>query len=274
MDFLEKMFPADLLGQDLLGTAKTVGLAVLTLIIGFLIIKRIVKMVKKLMAKNGVDKDLQPFFGSIIDVGLKVALIIAVAGMFGVETTSFVAVFGALTLAIGMALQGSLGHFAAGVLILLFKPYKTGDLVKIQGHTGVVDEIQIFNTVLRTPDNQKVILPNATVTSGPIVNISGQGEIKVVMSYGIGYSDNIDKAKQVIQQVADACPHVIHEKPVDIFVEELGGSSVNFAVRPWAKSEHYWDVFFYMQENIKKAFDEEGIGIPYNTMDVNIINQA
>lgn len=274
MEFLEKMFPADLLGEDLLGTVKTVGLAILTLIIGFAVIKRVVGMVKKLMAKNGVDKDLQPFLGSIVDVGLKVALIIAVAGMFGVETTSFVAVFGALTLAIGMALQGSLGHFAAGVLILLFKPYRTGDLVKIQGHVGVVDEIQIFNTVLKTPDNQKVILPNATVTSGPIVNISGQGEIKVVMSYGIGYSDNIDKAKEVIQQVADACPHIIHEKPVDIFVEELAGSSVNFAVRPWAKSEHYWDVFFYMQENIKKAFDKEGIGIPYNTMDVNIINQA
>ncbi len=156
-------------------------------------------------------------------------------------------------------------------MILLFKPYRTGDLVDIQGHVGVVEEIQIFNTILMTPDNKKIILPNGTVTSGPITNISGQGEIKVVMSYGIGYGDDIDKARSVIQSVADSCPEILHDKGVDIFVEELGDSSVNFCVRPWCKSEHYWDVFFYMHENIKKAFDKEGVGIPYPTMDVNLV---
>ncbi len=267
-DLFEKI--PELLGGDIYGIVKTVLFAILTLVVGFMIIKSVVGITKRTMEKRGVDRDLRPFLGSILDVGLKVALIITVAGMFGIETTSFVAILGAMAFAVGMALQGSLGHFASGVLILLFKPYRTGDLVDIQGNVGVVDEIQIFNTVLLTPDNKKIILPNGTVTNGPITNISGQGEIKVVMSFGIGYGDDIDKARRVIQQVADECPHVIHEKSVDIFVEALADSSVNFAVRPWAKSEHYWDVFFYMHENIKKAFDKENIGIPYPTMDLNV----
>ncbi len=262
----------EFLQEDLLGMAKTVGLAIITLVIGFMIISWVVKLVKTLMTKNDVDRDLQPFLASIVSVGLKVMLLIAVAGMFGIETTSFVAVIGALAFAIGMALQGSLGHFASGVLILLFKPYRTGDLVDIQGHVGVVDEIQIFNTILLTPDNKKIILPNGTVTSGPITNISGQGEIKVVMTYGIGYTDDIDHARTVIQRVADSCPQVLHDKEVDIFVEALADSSVNFCVRPWCKSEHYWDVFFYMHENIKKEFDKEKIGIPYPQMDVHVHN--
>lgn len=263
----------ELLGGDIYGIAKTAIFAIITLVIGFIVIKWIMSFAKKVLANKGVDKDLRPFLASILDTGLKIALLITVAGMFGVNTASFIAVLGAMTFAIGMALQGSLGHFAAGVMILLFKPYRTGDLVDIQGFVGVVDEIQIFNTVLLTPDNKKVILPNGTITSGPITNISGQGEIKVVMSYGIGYPDDIDKARATIQKVADECPHVIHEKPVDIFVEALGDSSVNFAVRPWAKSEHYWDVFFYMHENVKKAFDKNNIGIPYPTMDVNMVQQ-
>ncbi len=270
MEELLAKIPESLQG-DIFGMAKTLVMAIAALVIGFMIIGWVVKFVKSIMSKNNVDRDLQPFLASIVSVGLKVALIVAVAGMFGVETTSFVAIIGAMAFAVGMALQGSLGHFASGVLILLFKPYRTGDLVDIQGNVGVVDEIQIFNTVLLTPDNKKIILPNGTVTNGAITNISGQGEIKVVMSYGIGYSDDIDKAKSVIKSVADSCPHVLHDKEVDIFVEALGDSSVNFAVRPWAKSEHYWDVFFYMHENIKKAFDKENIGIPYPTMDVNVL---
>lgn len=270
-DFFAKI--PELLGGDIYGIAKTVVFAILTLVIGFIIIKWIVGLMSKALEKKGVDKDLRPFLLSILNIGLKIALVITIAGMFSVETTSFVAILGAMSFAIGMALQGSLGHFASGVLILLFKPYRTGDLVDIQGHVGVVDEIQIFNTVLLTPDNKKIILPNGTITNGAITNISGQGEIKVVMSYGIGYGDDIDKAKATIQKVADECPHVIHDKPVDIFVEALGDSSVNFAVRPWTKSEHYWDVYFYMHENVKKAFDKENIGIPYPTMDLNLVKQ-
>ena len=190
--------------------------------------------------------------------------------MFGVETTAFVGVLAAMAFAVGMALQGSLGNFASGVMILLFKPYKVGDLVSFQGFTGEVDEIQIFNTTLITIDNKKIIIPNSAVTSGPITNISGQGEIRVDQTFGIGYNDDIDKARAVIHKVAQSCPQVLKDKTVDIFVSELADSSVNFTVRPWAKSEHYWDVFFYMNENIKKEMDAANISIPYPQMDLHV----
>lgn len=249
--------------------APSVLVAILTLIIGFWIIGWITKLLRNTLRKRGVDESITPFLVSLVSVGLKVLLLLSVASKFGVETTSFVAILGAMAFAIGMALQGSLGNFASGVMILLFKPYKVGDLVDVQGNTGVVKEIQIFNTILMTPDNKKVILPNSVVTSGAITNISGQGEIRVDMTYGIGYTDDIDKAKAIIQQVADSCPQIDKNKPVDIFVSELADSSVNFAVRPWAKSEHYWDVYFYMHENIKKEFDKQGVSIPFPQMDVH-----
>jgi len=247
---------------------KVVG-AILTLIIGFWVAGAVTRGVKNLLARNGVDPTVTPFLGSLVSVALKIMVLLAVAGMFGIETTSFVAIFGAMAFAIGMALQGSLGHFASGVMLLTFKPYKVGDLVEAGGSTGVVEEIQIFNTVLKTPDNKKIIVPNGVVTGGTITNISGQGEIRVDMTYGIGYDDDIDKARDVIQKVAASCPQVIKDKPVDVLVSELADSSVNFAVRPWAKSEHYWDVYFYMHENVKKEMDKAGISIPYPQMDVH-----
>lgn len=252
--------------------APTLLMAILALIIGFWIIARITGVLNKTMERRSVDASIRPFLGSLINVGLKVLLLLSVASMFGIETTSFIAILGAMAFAIGMALQGSLGNFASGVMILLFKPYKVGDLVEVQGQTGVVSEIQIFNTLLITPDNKKVILPNSVVTSGAITNISGQGEIRVDMTFGIGYTDDIDKARTVIQQVADACPHVMKEKPVDIFISALADSSVNFAVRPWCKSAHYWDVYFYMHENIKKEMDEHNISIPFPQVDVHMQN--
>ncbi len=252
--------------------APTVLLAILTLIIGFRIISWLTRLVNKALKKRNVDDTIRPFLSSLASTGMKVMLILSVASMFGVETTSFVAVLGALAFAVGLALQGSLGNFASGVMLLLFKPYKVGDLVEIQGQVGVVEGIQIFNTVLLTPDNKTVIIPNGVITSGTIINISGQGEIRVDMTYGIGYEDDIDKAKTIIQQVADNCPQVLRDKPVDIFVSELADSSVNFAVRPWAKSEHYWDVYFYMHENIKKGFDAAGVSIPFPQMDVHSHN--
>jgi len=252
--------------------APTVLLAILTLVIGLSIISWITSLAKKVMKKRNVDETIRPFLGSLISTGLKILLLLSVAGMFGIQTPSFVAILGAMAFAIGMALQGSLGNFASGIMILLFKPYKVGDLVEVQGNTGVVDSIQIFNTVLITPDNKKIILPNSIVTSGAITNISGQGEIRVDMTFGIGYSDDIDKAKTIIQKVADSCPQVISEKAVDIFVSELADSSVNFAVRPWCNSEHYWDVYFYIHENIKKEFDRNSISIPFPQMDIYLPN--
>ncbi len=244
--------------------------AIITLIIGFMVIGWIVGIVKNLMNKRGIDATIAPFLTSLISVGLKIMLLLSVAGMFGIETTSFVAIFGAMAFAIGMALQGSLGHFASGVMILIFKPYKVGDLVDLGGNVGVVDEVQIFNTILLTPDNKKIIVPNGVVTSGIITNISGQGEIRVDMTYGIGYDDDIDQARSIILDVAKRCPQINQQKPVDVFVAELADSSVNFTVRPWADSAHYWDVFFFMQENIKKEFDKAGVGIPFPQMDLHV----
>lgn len=259
----------DLLNMDTLSSLftsyapKVVG-AILTLIIGLWIIGMITGGFKRMMASRNFDETLRPFLASLVSVGLKVMLMLTVAGMFGVETTSFVAIFGAMAFAIGMALQGSLGHFASGVLLLIFKPYKVGELVTIGGgETGVVEELQIFNTVMRTPDNKKIIVPNGVVTGNVITNISGQGEIMHMLTFGIGYDDDIDKAREVIKQVAASCPQVLKDKPVDVFVSELADSSVNFTVRPWCKSEHYWDVNFYMLENVKKEFDKAKISIPF-----------
>ncbi len=252
-------------------TPKVIG-AVLTLIIGFWIIGMIVSGVKKMMKKRDVDKTIQPFLASLISVGLKVMLLLSVAEMFGVETTSFVAIFGAMAFAIGMALQGSLGHFASGVLLLIFKPYKVGDLVKIGGgQTGTVMEVQVFNTVLATLDNKRIIVPNGVVTSNVITNISGQGEIGVELTFGIGYGDDIDQAREIILAVGKSCPHILDNPAQGVVVAELADSSVNLATRPFVKSENYWDAYFYMQEHVKKEFDKAGVGIPFPQMDVHMI---
>ena len=251
---------------------KVIG-ALLTLIIGFWIIGMVVRGVENLMKKNGFDETIRPFLSSLISVGLKIMLLLSVAGMFGVETTSFVAIFGAMAFAIGMALQGSLGHFASGVMLLVFKPYKVGDLVEIGGgNTGTIEEVQVFNTVLKTLDNKKIFVPNGVVTSNVITNISGQGEVGVELTYGIGYNDSIDKAREIILKVGQNCPYILDNPKQGVVVAELGDSSVNLATRPFVKSENYWDAFFYMQENVKKEFDKAGVGIPYPTMDLNVVS--
>lgn len=245
--------------------------AIFTLIIGFWIIGRITSVLSKTLTSRGVDETIRPFLVSLVSVGLKVLLLLSVASMFGIETTSFVAIFGALAFAIGMALQGSLGHFASGVLLLVFKPYKVGDLVTIGGgQTGTVEGIQIFNTVLQTLDNKRIIVPNGVVTSNIITNISGQGIIGVELTFGIGYNDSIDKAREVILKVGKECPHILDDPAQGVVVASLGDSSVNLATRPFCNSEDYWDTFFYMQENVKKAFDAEGISIPFPQMDVHV----
>lgn len=245
--------------------------AILTLIVGFWIIGRITNLTEKTLGKRGVDETIRPFLVSLVNAGLKIMLLLSVAGMFGIETTSFVAIFGALAFAVGMALQGSLGHFASGVLLLVFKPYKVGDLVTLGGgQTGTVLGIHIFNTILQTLDNKRIIIPNSVVTSNVITNISGQGIIGVELTYGISYKDSIDKAREVILKVGKECPYIIEDPAQGVVVASLGDSSVNLATRPFCKSEHYWDTFFYMQEHVKKAFDAEGVNIPFPQMDVHM----
>lgn len=270
---MENLFDLGKFSELVTGYAPKVIGAILTLIIGFWIIGMIVGGIQRLMKKRDIDATVQPFLSSLVSVGLKIMLLLSVAGMFGVETTSFVAVFGAMAFAIGMALQGSLGHFASGVLLLIFKPYRVGDLVEIGGgQTGSVTEVQIFNTILATLDNKRIIVPNGVVTSNVITNISGQGDIGVELTFGIGYGDNIDEARKVILAVGKSCPWILDDPKQGVVVAELGDSSVNLATRPFVKSQHYWDTYFYMLENVKKEFDKAGIGIPYPTMDVNVVS--
>lgn len=249
----------------------TVAKAILILIIGFWIIGMVVRFVKNVMAKSGMDISLQKFLGSILSVLLKVMLLFSVAGTFGVDTTSFIALIGALMVGVGMAFNGTIGHFASGVMLMIFKPFKVGDLVTIgSGQTGTVEAINAFNTTLQTLDNKRIIIANTTVTNNDITNISGQEIIGVELGFSIGYGDSIDAARDVIMQVGKECPHILNDPAMGVVVGELGDSGVVLNTRPFCKSEHYWDTFFYMQENVKKALDKAGIEIPYNTVDVNM----
>jgi small conductance mechanosensitive channel len=257
--------------ENVLKYATPVIGAILVIIIGFWIVNAIVKMIGKRMEKNNVDATITPFMKSLIGTGLKIMVVLAAAGMVGIETASFVAIFAAMSFALGFALQGTLSHFAAGVMLLFFRPYKAGDLVTIGGgETGTVEELGVFNTVLATLDNKRVIVPNGTVGSNIITNISGQGVIGVELTYGIGYNDSIDAAREAILAVGKACPWILDDPAQGVVVASHGDSSVNLATRPFCKSEHYWDTFFYMQENVKKEFDKRGISIPFPQTDVHL----
>ncbi|MCO6476241.1 MAG: mechanosensitive ion channel [Phaeodactylibacter sp.] len=244
--------------------------AILTLIIGFWVIGWITRMVKGAMEKRGIEVSLRQFLASIVNIGLKVLLLLSVASMFGMEVTSFIAIFSALAFAVGLALQGNLANFASGVLILIFKFYKVGDFIEAQGHAGTVKEIQIFHTVLQLLDNSLVIIPNGQVTSGPIRNYTIEGYRRHDATVGIGYDDDIDKAKGVIEEVLKATPNVELDMGYDIFVKELADSSVNFSVRFMATNENFWPAYRHFIEQIKKEFDRNDIGIPYPQMDVHL----
>ncbi len=252
--------------------APKVLLAIVAFVIGLWIIRKIVGGLSRLLSSR-FDVTLANFLTSIASVLLKVMLFLSVASMVGINTTSFVAIIGALMVGVGMALNGTIGHFASGVMLMIFKPFKVGDLVKIGGdHMGTVEGINAFNTTLKTLDNQRIIVGNSNVTGNSITNVSGQGTVGVELTFGIGYGDDIDKARQVILEVGKSCPHILDSPAQGVVVAELGDSSVNLATRPFVKSENYWDTLFYMQENVKKAFDKEGIGIPYPTMDINMVS--
>jgi len=271
MDFLDVDKLAGLATEYL---PKVVG-ALLTLVIGFWIIGRITHAISNGMNRRGIDETVRPFLTSLVNVGMKIMLLLAVAGMFGIETTSFVAIFGALAFAVGLALQGSLGHFASGVLLLTFRPYKVGDLVTIGGgQTGTVESIQVFNTILATLDNKRIIVPNGVVTSSVMTNISGQGIIGVELTFGISYHDSIDLAREIILQVGKDCPYILNDPAQGVVVASWGDSSVNLASRPFCKSEDYWNTFFYMNEHVKKAFDKGGISIPFPQLDVHTFPKA
>ena len=227
-------------------------------------------LLEKGMQKAGTDQTLIVFLRNIVYVGLMVFVIIAAVGQLGVQTTSFLAVLGAAGLAVGLALQGSLANFAAGVLIIIFRPFKVGDYIEAGGVAGTVRAISIFTTTLHTPDNKVVIVPNAQVNSGTITNYSANDTRRVDMVIGVSYGDDLDKVRSVIEEVLAADERVLGDPAPLIAVSALADSSVNFTVRPWAKSSDYWGVYFDTQEKIKKRFDQEGISIPFPQQDVHI----
>lgn len=249
-----------------------IAYAVVILIIGLLIIKGIANLFKKVLKKQKVDVSLRGFLTSVVGVTLKILLIITVISMLGVQMTSFIAIIGAAGLAVGLALQGSLANFAGGVLILLFKPYKVGDYIEAQGHTGIVKNIQIFNTTLKTLDNKLVIIPNGPLSNGSVVNYTAEPIRRVDLTFGIGYDDDIGKAKKVLQKIIDSNKTILKEPESFVRVGELGASSVDFTVRAWGKTEDYWDIYFYMQESVKEEFDKNNISIPYPQTDVHMKN--
>ncbi|MCK5068596.1 MAG: mechanosensitive ion channel [Bacteroidales bacterium] len=246
-------------------------LALVVLIVGLLVIKWITKALVRMMKKGKVTESLIPFLKSMTNILLKIMLIISVMGMVGIQMTSFIAVLGALGLAVGLALQGTLQNFAGGVMILLFKPYEVGHFIEAQGFMGTVKEIQIFNTILVSPDNRKIVIPNSPLATGSLTNFSVMPTRRIDFSFGIGYSDDIDKSKAILLKMAQKDDRVLKDgNPPEVMVESLGDSSVNLKLRVWVKSEDYWSLFFDITENVKKQFDGAGISIPFPQQDVHL----
>ncbi len=250
--------------------APSLVLAIIVLFVGLRLTKTISKTLSKLMEKRNVDASLRPFFVSLVSITLKAIIAIIVLGMIGIEMTSFIAILGAASLAVGMALSGTLQNFAGGVMILLFKPFKVGDYIEAQGYSGTVKEIQIFNTLLTTPDNKRIIIPNGGLSTGSMVNYSSEPHRRVDFSFGIGYDDDIDKARSIIKEVIKSDKRIFTDPEPFVAVKELADSSVNFAVRVWVEAADYWAVYFLMTEMVKKEFDKNGISIPYPQTDVHL----
>jgi small conductance mechanosensitive channel len=251
-------------GYDLLIVyAPKVIAAILIWIIGRGIIKLIIKGIKKALERGDYDVSLKKFLINLVGWALKIVLIIVVLGTVGVETTSFAAILAAAGLAIGLALQGSLGNFAGGVLIMLFKPFKVGDLVEAQGQIGVVKQIEIFTTKLTGLSNKEIIIPNGALSNGNIINYTTEGTRRVDLTFGVGYDSDIKKTKEVLMNTLTSHPKVLKEPAPTVNVSELADSSINFVVRPWCNSEDYWAVYFEITENTKEALDAAGIEIPY-----------
>jgi small conductance mechanosensitive channel len=245
-------------------------LAVIVLLIGLWVIARVVALMGRGMDRAGTEPTLARFLRSLVSIGLKALLFISVASMIGVETTSFIAILGAAGLAVGLALQGTLANFAGGVLVLMFRPFKVGDYIEAQGVAGTVHSIQIFNTVINTPDNKRIIVPNGAISNGIITNYSTEPTRRVDLVFGIGYGDDIAKAKQVITDVLAAEDRLLAEPAPLIVVGNLGANSVDLTVRVWVNSADYWGVNFALTEQVKLAFDAAGISIPFPQRDVHL----
>lgn len=244
--------------------------AILILVVGRWLARKIARLLAKVLKKNGIEVTLTGFLENITYYALLVLVLIAAAGQLGINTTSFLTIVGAAGLAVGLALKDSLSNFASGVMLVLFRPFKVGDAVKVAGITGKVVGINIFNTVLNTPDNQRIIVPNSNITTDVITNITANPTRRIDLVAGIGYEDDIALAKQVLGEIIQADDRVLKDPAPTIAVSELADSSVNIVVRPWCKTGDYWDVYFDLTEQIKVQFDAHGISIPYPQQDVHL----
>ena len=244
--------------------------AILTLLIGLWVIRIIQKAAKKSFEKRDVDVSLRGFLNSMIGILLKIMLVISVVGMVGVQMTSFIAILGAAGLAVGMALSGTLQNFAGGVMILIFKPFKVGDFIDAQGHTGIVNEIQIFNTILKTLDNKTVIIPNGGLSTSSMTNYSTEPQRRVDFVFGIAYGDDFDIAKKVLLKLINDDERILKDPEPFVALTELADSSVNIVVRVWAEAANYWGIYFDLHEKVYKTFDKEGLHIPFPQMDVHL----
>jgi len=244
--------------------------AVAILVIGRIVVGILTGVVRKLMKRANVDPTLISFVTSLTKIGLMTFVFIAALSSLGVETTSFVAIIGAAGLAIGFALQGSLANFAAGVMLIIFRPFKAGDYVEAGGMAGSVEAIRIFNTVLKTPDNREVIIPNSSITGNNITNYSAKETRRIDLVFGIGYDDDLKKAKRILEELVTSDSRILKDPAPTVAVSELADSSVNLVVRPWVNTGDYWAVYFDLVEKVKLTFDEQGISIPYPQQDVHM----
>lgn len=263
----------DLITQLIVEFSPNVITAILILLIGLWSISIITKTFKRVMIKRNIEITLSNFIGNLLFWALRILLFITVIAKLGVETSSFVAVLGAAGLAVGLALQGSLSNFAGGILIILFKPFKVFDVIEVQGEIGTVQEIQIFNTRLLTPNNQAVYIPNGILSNGVIKNYTQEGKRRTDLTIGIAYNADIKKAKEILLEIAYSHPYVLKEPNPMIVVTALADSSINLAVRVWAENEHFFTVSSDMLENGKVALEKAGISIPFPQREVTIINK-
>ena len=254
--------------------AIKIVMAIAIFVIGKWVVKVVVNLVKKLLGRSeSMDEMLINFLGSIVNAVLLLFVIIAALDQLGVDTSSLVALIAAAGLAIGLALQGSMQNFAAGVMIIVFKPFKSGDFIEAGGVSGVVEKVQIFSTTMRTGDNKEVIVPNGGIYGGAITNFSARDTRRFDMVFGIGYDDDIRKAKEILEGLVAEDDRILKDPAPVVALSELADSSVNFIVRPWVNSGDYWAVMWDMNEKVKMSFDEAGISIPYPQMDVHLHKQ-
>ncbi len=250
-----------------------VATALAVFLIGKFLVRLVVSAISKVMQKQAVDKTLETFICNLVRISLMVVVVIAAIGALGIQTTSFIAIFGAAGLAVGLALQGSLSNFASGVLIVLFRPYRVGDFVEAAGIAGSVEQVQILTTILKTGDNKQIIVPNSQIMDSIITNYSANPTRRVDMVVGVSYNDDLDKVRKTIEDLIAAEDRILADPAPTIAVSALADSSVNFVVRPWVNSADYWGVMFDMTEAIKKRFDKEGISFPFPQQDVHLYKQ-